>query len=95
MRSLVSIIGEKKIKKKRVLDDKTVFFIFSSVIEKEYGRRGIANIKPVFYKNGKIFLHIEQSVWVNEILMQKDSIIQQLNDIIGNKEIVSIVLSRK
>ncbi len=95
MRSLISILGEKKSCKPKELDDKTVFFLFSGVLEREYGKRGLANIQPVFYKSGRLFLRAEQSIWANEVLMQKENLLSQLNDIIGNKEVVDIKISKR
>ena len=77
-------------KRKTVLDEKTIFHVVQKVINEEYGIRGKTNLKPDFYKNGKLFIQSESSVWKNELWINRTEIIFKLNKYLGSEEIKEI-----
>lgn len=90
MKSLKNLLNYKKPTKKIALDEKTIFFIFEKIIKEEYGEKGVDNIKPKFYKQGKIFLEIQNSNWANEFWLEKKNIISKINKKIGSDEVKEI-----
>ena len=75
------------------IDDKTIKHIFTQVIRDEYGRQGEKNIIPKFYKNGIIFVSIQNSIWAQELWMQRNFFITKLNNKIGNDIIKNIKIA--
>ncbi len=76
------------------LDEKTIFFIFSKVVEKEYGRVGKRSWQPSFYKNGKIFIKAANSNWASELWLCREDLKNKVNEELGKDEIKEIKLSR-
>jgi hypothetical protein len=96
MKSLNSFIQQKRIKEQKVnynLDEKTIFHIFSSVIKEEFGKQGNLNIKPCLLKNKIIFVNIKNSIWAQELWIQRNYFINNLNKKIGGKVIKDIKVS--
>ncbi len=90
MKKIGILIKQKEKSPSLSLDDKTIFFLFGKIIKEEYGSKGSKNLKPDFFKNGKIFVKSESSVFANELLLNKNEIIRKINQEIGNKEIQDI-----
>lgn len=90
MKKIGILIKQKEKGPKLSLDDKTVFFLFGKIIKEEYGSQGSKNLKPNFFKNGKIFVKSESSIFASELLLNKNEIIRKINQEIGNKEIQDI-----
>ncbi len=90
-----------KIKKKKArkqcqlinIDDKTIMHLFSRAIREEYGRQGEKNIVPKFYKNGIIFVNIQNSIWAQELWMQRIFFVKKLNDKINCNIVKNIKLT--
>ena len=76
--------------KKVALSDKEIFYLFERIIKREYGNQGSKNLKPNFFKNKKLFIRSESSIFANELLLNKKSIIQKINQEIGSEEIKDI-----
>lgn len=95
MKSLNSFLEKKKKKTKQCshLDEKTVFHIFSSVIKEEFGNQGNKNIKPCLVKDSVIFVRINNSIWAQELWIQRNLFIDNLNNKIGGKVIKDIKVS--
>lgn len=94
MEKIGQIISKKPPRRKTVLDGKTVFYIFSKVIQEEFGKRGAANLQPDFYKNGKIFVKTKSSNWANELWLNRGKIIREINKELGLEEVKEIKLSK-
>lgn len=103
MKSIGSYLQKKQSKESKktyksdtisVIDSKTIFHLFSHAIRKEYGRQGEKNIIPKFYKNGIIFVQINNSIWAQELWMQRQFFIKQINKKIGSGVLKNIKLSR-
>lgn len=70
------------------IDEKTIFFLAEKVILSQYGMRGRENISPKFWKEGKLFLFSQNSLWAGEVWTNRESIRAKINKEIG-EEIVS------
>ncbi len=92
MRTLKSLLEKKVIKPKKNLDEKTIFFLWQKIIEREYGKQGVKNIKFSFYKNKTLYIAIKNSNWRNEIWMKKSFLCEELNKKIGQPEVKKIVV---
>ena len=90
MKLLKNFLAGKNFTKKTDLDEKTVFYIFEKIIKREYGRMGGENIRPRFYKKGKIFIKTQSSNWANEIWLNRQILCKQINNDMGRDEIKEI-----
>lgn len=72
------------------LEDKDIFYLFERIIKQEYGNQGTKNLKAGYYKNGKLYIKSDSSIFSSELLLNKNEIIRKLNQEIGNNEIVDI-----
>lgn len=90
MKSLKNLLVKRKIERKTVLDDKTVFYIFKKIIKEEFGNIGLEKLQPDYYSAGKIFVKSESSVWLSELWTNKKKIIRKINQEIGQEEIKDI-----
>jgi predicted nucleic acid-binding Zn ribbon protein len=75
------------------IDDRTIMHLFSLAIRGEYGRQGEKNIAPKFYKNGIIFVSIQNSIWAQELWMRRSFFVKKLNDKIGSNVIKNIKIA--
>jgi hypothetical protein len=90
MKKIGFLINQKEQKDFKKLEDKDVFYLFEKIIKAEYGNCGVKNLKANFFKNGKIFVKAESSVFSSELSLNKNEIIQKLNQEIGSEEIKDI-----
>lgn len=93
MKKIGYLISKKREIPDAKLDEKSIFYLFQRIIKEEYGNQGFKNLKPVFVKNGKLFIKTESSVWANELFLDKGNIIRKINNEIGRKEINEIKLN--
>lgn len=91
-----------KIKKKKArkqqktsanIDSQTIMHLFSRAIRDEYGRQGEKNIAPKFYKNGIIFVSIQNSIWAQELWMRRSFFVKKLNDKIGSDVVKNVKIA--
>lgn len=88
-----------KFKKKQVqrrnldIDEKTIFHLFMTVIKEEFGNQGQKNIVPVFLKDSVIFVKIQNSIWAQELWIQRNLFIENLNKKVGGEVIKDIKVS--
>ncbi len=90
MKLLKNFLNIKRFNKRIDLDEKTVFYIFEKIIKREYGKMGEVNIRPRFYKKGKIFIETGSSNWANEIWLNRQSLVKKINQELGSDEIKEI-----
>jgi Dna[CI] antecedent, DciA len=90
MKALSKFLKYKKLEKRKEIDSETIFYIFNKIIEVQYGEVGKANVKPSFYKDGNIFLEINNSNWANEVWLNKKMLIDEINKKIGGDDIKEI-----
>jgi predicted nucleic acid-binding Zn ribbon protein len=84
------LIREKETRRKPKLDEKSIFYFFERIVEKEYGSKGLANLKADFLKNGKLFIKAKSSAWANELWISRKEVVEKLNKEIGSQEIDEI-----
>ncbi|MFA5776965.1 MAG: DciA family protein [Parcubacteria group bacterium] len=90
MKKISFLISQKEKKPSLKLEDKDIFYLFERIIKQEYGNQGAKNLKAGYYKNGKLYIKSESSIFSNELLLNKKEIVRKLNQEIGNEEIVDI-----
>lgn len=76
------------------IDEKTIFFIAKKILVTEYGIRGGENIIPTLYKDKKLYLSSRSSLWGNEIWLERESLKDKMNSLLGGEAIVEIKLGR-
>ena len=88
---------KKKVKKQtsvnNQIDPQTIMHLFSRAIRDEYGRQGEKNIEPKFYKNGIIFVNIKNSIWAQELWMNRSLFVRKLNEKIGQDVVKNIKIA--
>lgn len=94
MKTLGSFIDKKKLATQAGIDEKSVFYIFSLIIKEEYGLKGIENIKPLFFKDRKIFIKVSRSSWSSEIWLSKKELLEKINGQLGGQEVSDIALAQ-
>jgi predicted nucleic acid-binding Zn ribbon protein len=75
------------------IDDQTIMHLFSRAVREEYGRQGEKNIVPKFYKNGVIFVTIQNSIWAQELWTNRSLFVRVLNEKIGSKVVKNIKIA--
>ncbi len=76
--------------RKRLIDEKTVFFLAGKVIVELYGVRGGENIQPALFREKKLFFTVSSSLWANELWLERDMIRKKINEEIGQDEVSEI-----
>lgn len=77
---------------KKYWDDKSIFYAFQRVIKAEYGAQGLKNFQADFWKNGKLFVRTESSVWASELQLKREEIRAKINQELGAEEVREIKL---
>lgn len=91
MKDLQSLLNKKRSQQQyKCIDDKTIFHIFLKIINEEYGNQGIKNIIPEYYKKNIIFVSFKQSLWAQEIWLNRQNLIDKINKKIGSKVLYNI-----
>jgi hypothetical protein len=75
------------------LDEKTIFSVFRMVIQSEYGDRGKESIEPRLYKERRLFVGFQSSLWASEIWLNRKSLIEKTNSMLGAQAILEIKVS--
>ena len=78
----------------RTLDDDTVFKKKKKVVVEWYGIKGKENIFPEEWKEHTVYIRVRSSLWLNELLMEKEKLIKAVNDFLGTDQIQNISLKR-
>ncbi|MEI7890508.1 MAG: DciA family protein [bacterium] len=94
MQTLGSFINKKSLVKRTIIDQQSVFYVFQLIIKEEYGKQGIENITPVFFKEKKIFIKASSSTWASEIWLRRGQIVARVNRELGGEEIVDLAMSQ-
>lgn len=86
---------QRKIEQRSVIDEKTVLYVCRLVIRQEYGERGVESVIPVSYRDNKVYLSPQSSLWANEIWLQKDILCTHINAELGIEgSVTSILIAR-
>lgn len=86
--SLILIHKEKHPENKeslKVVDEKTVFFLFHKVIDEQYGRRGRMVIFPSKCDQKVLFVKVASPLWAQELLMERFTLCKLINESIGEE----------
>lgn len=94
MKAIGKFLKSKQIKRRRDIDSESAFYVFKNIIKVKYGEIGVLNIKPSYYKDGIIFLKINNSNWANEVWLNKQMLIDEINKKIGENEVKEIKLQQ-
>ena len=92
MKAIGKFLKYKKIKRKKEIDNESVFYILKTIIKIKYGEVGALSIQPSYYNDGVIFLKTSNSNWANEIWLNKKMLIDEINKKIGENEVKEIKL---
>ncbi len=90
MKALGDILSGRKLQKKQILDDKTVFFVFKKVIEEEFGQIGKSKFTPDYFAKRILFVRAQNSAWSAELWTNKARIIQKINEELGEDGVENI-----
>jgi hypothetical protein len=93
MKNLKQLLKQKKVGTHAQLDQKSVFYVFQTVIKDEYGRQGLENLKPVSYQDNRIFVKALESAWASEIWLRRGEIVKLINRQLGIEEIKDISMA--
>jgi hypothetical protein len=93
MKDFKQLLKNKVVGRHAPLDEKSVFYVFQKIIKEEYGKQGIENLKPVFFKDNKIFVKAAGSAWGSEIWLNRENIVSLINKELGSNEIKEITMS--
>lgn len=93
MEKLSQFLKQKSFKK-TVLDEKTVFYVFKKIVGQEYGNRGRESLFPEAYKNRKLFIKAQSSVWASETWANRNVLIKKINQQLGANEVQGIKISK-
>ena len=93
MKTLGSFIDKKTLSRRKIIDEKSVFYIFGLIIKEEFGKQGAKNIIPTLFRDKKIVIKVVGSNWASEILLQKSYILKKLNNELGAEEVFDLVVS--
>lgn len=90
MKALGDILSGRKIQKKQILDDKTVFFVFKKVIEVEFGQIGKQKFTPDYFAKRILFVKAQNSAWSAELWTNKARIMKKINEELGEEGVENI-----
>jgi len=93
MKKIGLLITQKEKKPSARLEDKDIFYLFERTIKQEYGNQGAKNLKARYYKNGKLYIKSDSSIFSSELLLNKNEIIRKLNQELENDEIIDIKIN--
>ncbi|MEI7621080.1 MAG: DciA family protein [Candidatus Moraniibacteriota bacterium] len=94
MRTLSSFISNKKLTKPTAIDQQSVFYVFDLIVKEQYGTQGEENVKPVFFKDKKIFVKATGSIWASEIWLKRGLLVRKINEKLGGEEISELVMNQ-
>lgn len=87
MKSLAKFLASKyrqdaapRKQKSRVIDEKTIFFLVTKILEEEYGKRGVISVVPRYFDGRKLFLSCKNSLWVEEVTAFRKDLLRRLSD---------------
>lgn len=94
MKSLKNLLQKKLSKKgelqKTSLDEKTIFFVFKKVIQKEFGNLGAEKFRPSYFSQRTMFIKAQSPAWASELWINKERIVKKLNKELGEEAIEKI-----
>ncbi len=77
------------------MDQATITFLFTKLLEEEYGIRGKENVFVEAYTDKTLVIKVYKSLWYTELLLQKESLLQKLQTTMGSQKVVRDLVIRK
>lgn len=95
MRNLSELLSKKtkryqEVPETKILDEKTLFFLFVKILGEEYGQRGRNMIFPEQFIDGVLRVRVASPLWANELMLQKALLCERLNHAFGSKVLEDI-----
>ena len=92
MRQLGNFLANKKIIANVGIDEKSVSYLFDTIIREEYGKQGQKKIRFDGFQGGTVFVRTENLHWKDEVFLEKATLIKRMNTELGSEEIEDIML---
>lgn len=92
MRSLKEHLVQESRARKRVIDEKTIFFLFEKEIKIRYGERGHQMIFPFSFRGQILGIKTKSPLWANELWLEREDIVRALNVALGDEVVKSFKL---
>ncbi len=92
MRSFKEYLAREPEKRKRVVDEKTLFFLFQKEIKNRYGERGLQMILPLSFHGQTLGVKTKSPLWANELWLEREAILHSLNTSLGDEVVKSLKL---
>lgn len=93
MKGIGQLLKKRAEDKPKIWDEKSIFYAFYRVMREEYGKKGSNILKPHFLKNKKLFISSGNSVWANEVWINRGELIKKINQELGSKEVTEIKIN--
>ncbi len=77
------------------MDQATITFLFTKILEEEYGIRGKENVFVEKFEEKKLVIIVYKSLWYTELLLQRESLLVKLQEVIGSARVVRDLVIRK
>jgi len=90
MKLLKNLLENKKAMQPKILDDKSIFYIFRKVIQEEFGNVGSGTFSPEYFKNGVLVIKSKSPTWSSELWLYKNTVIRKINKELGSTEVEKI-----
>lgn len=74
----------------KVIDEKTIFFLFNKIIEEQYGKRGRTVIFPAKYQEKILLVRVASPLWAQELITERGGICRSLNKSLGEEVLVDL-----
>lgn len=94
MRSFKEYLAKTSSKGSRVIDEKTIFFLFRKEVQNRYGERGVEMIQPFLFREQMIGIKTTSPLWANEVWLARNELIEAVNKAVGEEVVKSIKLYR-
>lgn len=90
MKALGDLLIKRKKDVKITFMDKDVFYVFEKVIKAEFGLIGLTKFKADYFKDKKVFVKSQSSVWSSELMLNRPRIIRKMNEELGEGAVTEI-----
>lgn len=76
--------------REKLLDAKTIFFLFSRIVREFYGKCGGGVIHPAQYEKGVLSIKVASPLWANELLIQEKELCRRINQEVGSDAVLEL-----
>ena len=92
MKDIKRLLGKKKLHTKNALDEKSIFYLFGTIVKDDFGKQGVENIKPISFNGGTLNVWIASSAWRDVLLENRAEIKKKMNCQVESEEIRDILI---